>query len=173
MTPTQSELTRHCSQAPPGDELACVRNLCLTFNVVTRVLEEQFAPHGLTGPQFGVLKILSFAGGEGLAMSEISDILCVSRPNITGLTDKLHGRGLIERVGAADRRQVRARITEAGRKLLGDVAPPVQSRVVEMLSCLSAAERATLTDLLSRWRNHVAGAHAEESVEQRSVEQRA
>jgi MarR family 2-MHQ and catechol resistance regulon transcriptional repressor len=159
------------TRIPDGDpgagefsaELVCLRNLALTFNVVSRAAEEHFARYGLTGPQAGVLKTLSEAGPDGLAMSELSDRLCVSRPNVTGLVERLHGRGLVERVAAVDRRQVRVRPTDDGRRLIGELTPLMGRLADRLLAGFDPAERRTLSDLLSRWRSQVAAQNATEA----------
>lgn len=57
------------------------------------------------------------AGSPGLKMSEISGILRVSLPTVTQTVNLLVARGLLERgTDPDDRRAVRIRLTEAGRR---------------------------------------------------------
>jgi DNA-binding MarR family transcriptional regulator len=55
---------------------------------------------------------------ETATVSEISSILCVSRPNTTPLIDKLYQDGLVRRTpNPNDRRIIDISITETGRKV--------------------------------------------------------
>ncbi|MEG0775246.1 MarR family transcriptional regulator [Clostridium sp.] len=58
---------------------------------------------------------------ETATISEISSILCVSRPNTTPLIDKLYQEGLIHRTpNPKDRRIIDISITENGRRVAID-----------------------------------------------------
>jgi len=138
-----------------SEDFAALRDLVRTFNVVSRHLEEHFVGSRLTGPQFGVLKCLFSGDPGGMSMSHIGEHLCVSRPAITGLIDKLHARGLLERVTAADRRQVLARLTPEGFALVESILPGLGERAARVLEPLRPDERKVLSDLLIRLRGHV------------------
>lgn len=143
--------------APVNDErLTLLRHLVLTYNVVNRYLEEHFARYALTGAQFGVLKCLHDAGEAGLTMSWLSEMVCVSRPTMTGLIERLHSRGLIERLDSPDRRQIPARITPAGRKLVEDVSPGLFEHGERIVAGLSREECVTAAEALARLRGRVA-----------------
>ena len=74
----------------------------------------------------------------------------VSRaPDITRLLDKLHERGLIDRERpSGNRRVVNIGITQAGVKLLDDLAEEVLACAQTQLGHLELAEVRTLIDLL-------------------------
>jgi DNA-binding MarR family transcriptional regulator len=78
------------------------------------LMERWAEQHGLSEGRMGVLFRLYRCGDTPLG--DLADDLGSSPRNITGLVDHLERDGLVERVpDAADRRSVRARLTEAGR----------------------------------------------------------
>ncbi|MHA0040531.1 MarR family winged helix-turn-helix transcriptional regulator [Deinococcus sp. PEB2-63] len=98
-----------------------------------------FRDHGLSAPQFNVLRILRGATDGGLTCSEISDRLLDHDPDVTRLLDRLQKAGLVTRDrDRPDRRIVATRLTDAGRDLLTRLDPP--------LTDLHARQFAPLTD---------------------------
>ncbi|BBN95245.1 putative marR-family transcription regulator [Deinococcus grandis] len=98
-----------------------------------------FRDHGLSAPQFNVLRILRGATDGGLTCSEISDRLLDHDPDVTRLLDRLQKAGLVTRDrDRPDRRIVATRLTDAGRDLLTRLDPP--------LTDLHARQFAHLTD---------------------------
>ena len=70
---------------------------------------------GLSTPKFSVLNAL-VTSGEPLSLSELASRLSCVRSNMTQLVDRLETEGLVRRVDdPADRRIVKAAITETGR----------------------------------------------------------
>ena len=81
---------------------------------IERRYEEALSPEGLTGPKFAALSKLVQAG-HPLGLGELADELTCVRSNITQLVDRLEADGLVVRtVDHADRRTVRAAVTEIG-----------------------------------------------------------
>jgi DNA-binding MarR family transcriptional regulator len=71
---------------------------------------------GLSTPKFSVLSALETNGGP-LSLSELASRLSCVRSNMTQLVDRLESEGLVRRVDdPADRRIVKAAITETGRQ---------------------------------------------------------
>ena len=96
----------------PSVEL--VVNLFYTYDVLYMRLAREAEREGLSTAAFNVLMILSRRGEEGCPMSELGELLLVSRANVTGLVDCLERRGLVERVASAEDRRVKlARICPA------------------------------------------------------------
>src|SRR5437764_4287034 len=62
-------------------------NLVYTYDVIHSHLARKIESHGLSSGTFNVLTILSRYGAEGCQMSELGELLLVSRANITGLVD--------------------------------------------------------------------------------------
>jgi DNA-binding MarR family transcriptional regulator len=113
---------------------------------------------GVSSAHFHLLAMLDRHGE--MAMSRVAEALDVSLSNASGLIDRLEERGLVERIRVPDdRRIVLVRLTDSGRKTLGEAEvlkeelvgrvlrrlDPVQlDRVNAALSDLKEAVRATL-----------------------------
>jgi MarR family transcriptional regulator, organic hydroperoxide resistance regulator len=80
---------------------------------------------GLSGVQFEIMMLVSRLGGQtGVTVTEISDLMLQSGAFTTIEIGKLVEKGLLEKsADQQDRRRVRVRLTERGRKALADVAP--------------------------------------------------
>jgi DNA-binding MarR family transcriptional regulator len=112
-----------------------------------------FAAHGLSGPQYNVLRILRGASGEGLPCLEIAGQMITRMPDITRLVDRLEGSGLVERARTdADRRIVLVRITSAGLELLARLDQPVLDTHKQAMLMLDANELRELIRLLTKAR---------------------
>src|SRR5712691_5199479 len=99
----------------------------------------------LTSPQAMLLHQLD----DPLPMNEVAGKLHCDPSNVTGIVDRLEGRGLIERQHLTkDRRVKHLALTPQGRRL--------RKRVVEILSAapgvadLGAADQTALVNLLTR-----------------------
>lgn len=90
-----------------------------TTDHALRVLIDRWTEqHGLSDGRLRLLFILGGAGGD-MGLGQLAAALEVSPRNVTGLVDALERDGLVERVpDEHDRRAVRARMTERGRKRL-------------------------------------------------------
>lgn len=89
-----------------------------------------FKDHGLSGPQYNVLRILRGAQGEDLNCHEVGNRMLKRVPDVTRLLDRLEQRDLITRWRCRDdRRVVRTRITEEGLQLLAAIDKPLQDQV--------------------------------------------
>jgi DNA-binding MarR family transcriptional regulator len=85
------------------------------------LLQERWAEqHGLSEGRMGLLFRLQRCGD--MPLGELANDLDSTPRNITGLVDHLERDGLVERVpDPADRRSVRARLTEEGRKQIDGI----------------------------------------------------
>ncbi|MGH7337863.1 MAG: MarR family winged helix-turn-helix transcriptional regulator, partial [Myxococcota bacterium] len=102
---------------PPDDEAGL--NLMLAAAWLERRIELALARHGLTLPQYNVLRILRGAGDGGHARCEIAERMIDAAPDVTRLLDRLEAAGLVRRgPGRADRRASVAWITPKGLRLL-------------------------------------------------------
>jgi DNA-binding MarR family transcriptional regulator len=118
---------------------------------VSEGLEAALEPLGLSLAKFGALSKL-VAAGEPLPLSTLAERCACVRSNITQLVDRLEADGLVSRqADPADRRSVRASLTEEGRrrqaagaravlnaerKLLAHVSRPRQDALLELLQAL-------------------------------------
>jgi DNA-binding MarR family transcriptional regulator len=113
--------------------------------------ESAVTGHGLTGPQYNVLRILRGAQPDGLARVEIARRMIARAPDLTRLIDRMVRRALVERVRSErDRRLSRARITRKGLQLLGELEPAVNAVDRGLARRLSDAEARTLSRLCEK-----------------------
>ena len=105
---------------------------------------------GVSSAHFHLLSMLERHGE--MAMSKVADVLDVSLSNASGLIDRLEERGLVERIRVPDdRRIVLVRLTETGRKTLGEIEVLKEELVRRVIVRLSPRQldqlNSTLTDL--------------------------
>lgn len=92
--------------------------------------------YNLTFPQFQVLFILKKRGP--LKVSELADILALTSPAITSLTDKLIAAGYVLRERAEnDRRVVYTTITEDGHAMIAKIIEDQKELILEFFGMLS------------------------------------
>lgn len=124
-----------------------------TADAVRSRLSDVVEPHGVTLQQYNVLRILRGVHPDPLPTLEISDRLIERQPGITGLLDRLEGKGLVRRErGPEDRRLVHAWITAEGLELLARLDGPVDEADDSAVAALSGDEIRMLTGLLERVR---------------------
>ncbi|HXJ07856.1 MAG TPA: MarR family transcriptional regulator [Candidatus Acidoferrum sp.] len=115
--------------------------------------EQLLKPHGLTGTQYNVLRILRGAEPEGLACTGIGDRMISHDPDMTRLLDRMEKRGLITRARQTnDRRVVKTRITSAGLALLKSLDQPVRELHKRQFRHIPAARLKSLAQLLEEVR---------------------
>ncbi len=120
-----------------------------TADLLRRYFAAVLEPHGLTGQQYNVLRILRGTRPEPLPTMEIAERMIEKTPAITGLLDRLESKGLVERRrGSDDRRCVFCSITPAGLELLAGLDEPIARADREALAGISAAEAQRLLELL-------------------------
>lgn len=126
--------------------LSVARTAALLGNEFADVLK----PYGLTSTQYNVLRILRGAGEAGLCRHEVGDRLVTPVPDVTRLLDRLEAAGLVGRArDPEDRRQVRARITPEGLRILAELDDELTAHHREQLGHLSGEQLQTLIDLLA------------------------
>ncbi len=110
-----------------------------------------FEPHGITGQQYNVLRILRGAEPEGLLTLTIADRMIERAPGITRMIDRLEAKGLVarERCGV-DRRCVYCRITALGLDLLAKLDQPVEENNRAVFAALDRQELEQLIALLEK-----------------------
>lgn len=124
-------------------------NLWRTYDRLRELEDELFAQYELNSLQYNVLRLLKAAQPGGMATLAIAERLVSRAPDITRLLDRMVDRALIERARTVeDRRQVLARITPEGIKLLHKIAKPLEKCHERQLGHLTGAEAKSLIDLL-------------------------
>ena len=141
---------RHPFECP---EQEATLNLVRTMDHLGQEFARLFHEHGLSGPQYNVLRILRGVGGAGLPCGEIAGQMVTHMPDITRLVDRLEAAGLVERRRTEeDRRVVLVTITPAGLDVLARLDRPVLDLHRRQLGHLTRAELAELNRLLVKAR---------------------
>ena len=104
---------------------------------------------GLSPSQYNVLRILSKAGEDGFARTEIAERMVTRDPDMTRLLKGLESKGLVVSWRAeADARQRVSRITDQGASMLSVLNPQVRHAAKRSLGQLSRERLADLIDIL-------------------------
>jgi DNA-binding MarR family transcriptional regulator len=108
---------------------------------INDVVDQVCERHGLTRPQYNVLRILRGVHPEGHPRCEIAQRMVERAPDITRLVDRLQARGLVRRArGGHDQRQAITRITPKGVKLLETIQPELDTLTASRFGKLSDKE---------------------------------
>jgi DNA-binding MarR family transcriptional regulator len=108
---------------------------------------EALAPWDLSPHQARALRVV--VERDGVRLSDLAESLHIAPRSATEVADGLQGRGLVERTAdPADRRAVILRPTAEGRRIRAEVGRARAADNEELLSRLSADDRATLARLL-------------------------
>jgi DNA-binding MarR family transcriptional regulator len=116
-----------------------------TFQNFAKVLDDWNISPG----QVGVLALVR--ANSGINQTRIGNALGIDRSTLVAVIDRLEERKLIARTPSpTDRRSHALVLTEAGERYLAELLPQVHEHERQIASKLSAEERATLIELLSR-----------------------
>lgn len=106
--------------------------------------------HGTTLPRFEVLAALR-RREEPTPMGELSRMLLVSNGNATDVVTRLEKDGLVLRTPCtADRRTVRVRLTEAGRRRFDSMAAGYEAEVSRLFETLDDSDLDAMRTILRR-----------------------
>ena len=135
----------------PGEMAAWLAFLDVSHRL-DRVIEQQLRRDaGLSHAQYEILSRLEAAPGGRLRMSDLADVIIVSRSRLTYQVTQLERAGLVRRARSpADDRGVLAILTPDGRAALRRAAPG-HLRVVReyLIDALTPAQLAALTAALT------------------------
>ena len=110
--------------------------------------------HGLTRPQYNVLRILRGAGVAGQPRHEIAARMVENAPDVTRLLDRLESGGYVKRSRSTrDRRESISCITPRGLKLLLIVDRAVSNAENLIGNQMSRAEWIKLSEICQRLMN--------------------
>lgn len=131
-------------------------NIARTAALLGTEFSEALKPYGLTPTQYNVLRILRGAGSSGLCRYEVGERLVTPVPDVTRLLDRLETGGLAGRArDPEDRRQVKARITPDGLKLLRELDEALLELHHRQLGHLGTERLSTLVDILAAARERL------------------
>ncbi len=135
-----SAVARRTGQTPPLHQQA-LGALFRTTDAVRRAMARVLEPHGLTGTQYNVLRILRGARPAPLPTMEIAARMMEQTPGITRLLDRLEAKELVSRERCSDdRRQVLCSITPLGVELLAALDEPIDRADEALFASLKEAE---------------------------------
>jgi MarR family 2-MHQ and catechol resistance regulon transcriptional repressor len=127
-------------------------NMAYTYDVISNHFASKLQKSGLSRSTLNILNIIS-RSDQGCAHGELSELLLVSRANVTGLVDSLVRRGLVERQGSSgDRRLSIVKITKEGTQLLDTINPHYYLEMRKLASELTATECGQLNKILIKLR---------------------
>jgi DNA-binding MarR family transcriptional regulator len=101
-------------------------NLIRTSEWLQGEFARVFKAHGITQPQFNVLKVLQVEEKCGIPIQKIGDRMTTKSSDVTRLVDRLERSGLVKRFRTEeDRRVIYVRLTEAGWATIDQLAQPL------------------------------------------------
>lgn len=142
-------------QTRPFDSAAQAAHLSVarTAAVLEHAIEAALKPHGITGTQYNVLRILRGAGGDGMCRREVTERMIRPVPDATRLLDRMEAAGLIERErSGADRRFVSTRLTPLGREMVDRLDEPIRTLHERHFGGIPAEALGQLVDVLAQVR---------------------
>lgn len=118
---------------------------------IKREINELCKSHGISEPQFNVLRILRGRQGEPANLMAVQERMIHKTSNTTRLIDKLIEKGLVERmIPEVNRRKVEITITQKGLDLLSEIDPVFKKLQKNLTSNLDKKEVAELNRLLEK-----------------------
>ena len=122
----------------------------LAAEVSSALSSEYQQRYGLDIPEWRVLATLGFRD-DACSAQYISHCTRTHKSTISRAVTALMQRHLVERVeNADDRREFRLRLTRKGRALYEELIPRLKRREQQILSCLTADERASFALALGK-----------------------
>ena len=114
-------------------------------------LSAMFKTHGISLPQFNVLRILRGRKGEAANLSTIQERMIHKMSNTTRLIDKLIEGGYVNRfVCEKNRRKIEIFITKKGLELLNTLDIQLETKEQFLINNLNNKEKEELMRLLSK-----------------------
>lgn len=150
----QYELKQKVPFSHPEEEL--LLSLVRTVEGLKKRVDLLMDAHGLSGPQYNVLRILRGSEPTGLPCGEIGARMVTRDSDITRILDRLEKRGWSTRTrNRDDRRVVMARITTKGLSLLKSLDEPIIALHRRQLGILSKTEIKAQLKSLETIRGHL------------------
>lgn len=126
--------------------LTSLRRITRAVDIYSRQLASQ---HRLTGPQLVCLNLLRKQ--DELTSGHLAKAATLSAGTVTGILDRLEQRGYIVRTrSVSDKRQVKVRLTPAGRAAVENAPAPLQDRLKKSLAALTPRQQQEILDVLDR-----------------------
>lgn len=129
-----------------------LHNILRTHNFLNPHLDNRLKELQLTCVQFNALLLLYETPNHALTLGEIGERLVVSRPNVTGLIDRLEKKGFVAREQGEDRRVIHARLAPQGEELVVQTLPTHREILGHLVDMLTPDDKSTLIHLLTKLR---------------------
>lgn len=126
--------------------------ICSIFNAGQVLRERAREESNLTDCSFLHMHTLRYVEENGSAnMKEIANFLHITPPSATSVIDSLVKRGFIVRVeDESDRRAIRLRITEIGKKLVHDSFKRMTGMIEKHIDRLTESEKESFLSILHK-----------------------
>ena len=123
-------------------------NLVRAYEALRYEFKVLFKQHGLSEPQYNVLRILRGAG-EPIQVTQVAERMLTREPDMTRLFDRLVKAGLVNRVRCEeDRRVVWMSLAPKGAALLKKLDGPSMEIHSRHFRCISVRKLRELNELL-------------------------
>ena len=131
-----------------------VVNILFTASWLDCIIARSLRPHGLTGPQYNIMRILNGSYPKGLSVLDIKSRMLDRSSNVSRLVEKLRISGLVDRLPHnSDRRMVVVTISDMGKKVLEEIELPTTRKDKDDPGYkMSDAELLELAHLLDKFR---------------------
>ncbi len=144
--------------------------LLRTWGLLRQAQDPYFARFGISGSQWGILRVLQRAEANGEAevpLKAVSERLLIQPPSVTGVVDRLERLGLVRRSPSAEDMRVRhLSLTLQGRALMARVLQGHAQRVESLFAGLQHRDQETMLQLLKQLELHLhtlVSPHADDS----------
>ncbi len=128
-------------------------SLLRTHSLLSRRFNRLFQEHGISSPQYNILRILRGQKGQGLPSLEIASRMIACVPDITRLLDRLEKANYVKRErSTVDRRVVNVRLVEAGKKLLATLDKPIHDAELDTLGHMTKKELTEMIRIMAKAR---------------------
>lgn len=128
-------------------------------------MREYFGRFGISGAQWGILRVLHRAETEGQGGVRLTDIgrrVLITPPSVTGAVNRLEKLGWVTRASVADdQRAKHVTLTPQGRQLIARVLQGHRARVHAVMAGLSKQELHDMHALLKQLTKHLEAIQAE------------
>src|SRR5258706_4150186 len=138
---------------------AVLHSLLRSFGLVHQVMEPYFARFGISGPQWGILRILhrgELREESELRLKDVGSRLFIQPPSVTGAVDRLERQGFLKRAGSKTDLRVRCvRLTPKGRALVVRALVGHPEKISSLFAGLKPEELKGLLELLHKLEWHL------------------
>jgi DNA-binding MarR family transcriptional regulator len=123
--------------------------LLMAGSALSRQADRLLQSFDISQPQYNVLRILAGAGAEGLGRNEIAARMIASAPDMTRLLRRMEEKGWVyRRRNIEDRREVPAKLTNTGKRLLRNIERPLDALHEQQFSGITQDKMRHLLSLL-------------------------